>query len=155
MTEDGLNTPALERNSTDDRALRTRRWLYPLAILLVVGCVSLANWMERTSTTSHMTEAVTALVDGVLDGTATEPTELKLRWANDALKAVFRSGIVPTVTDGLWTVTVQLDEAEADGTIPVTITGPHGAVVLGIRPTPDSDTALICSVSTAAAPQDG
>ena len=151
MTNDGLDSPELEQTRRDYTARRTRRWLYPLAIVLVAGFVAVSSWMEQTSSTAQLTAAVTALVDGTIEGSATTPADMQLRWADDTLKRVFGGVVIQAVQGGDWTITVQHDSVEADGTIPVTITGVNGAVVLGIRLIPDSETALIRSVSTAPA----
>lgn len=154
MTNDDLDNPALEQDQRERSGRRTRRWLYPLAIVLVAGFMAVGNWLERSTDTAQMTAAVTALVEGTIEGSATAPTDMQLRWADDALKTVFRGALIPAVQGKDWTITVQHDKAEADGTIPVTITGVHGAVVLGIRPIQDSETALIRSVSTATSTPD-
>jgi len=149
MTNEGPDSPELEQTGRQSTTRRTRRWLYPLAIVLVAGFMALGNWLERTSSTAQLTAAVTALVDGTIEGSATTPADMQLRWADDTLKKVFRGAVIPALQDGDWTITVQHGNAEADGTIPVTITGVHGAVVIGIRPISNSETALIRSVSTA------
>jgi hypothetical protein len=151
MTNDGIDSPELEQTQRQSTARRTRRWLYPLAIMLVAGFMAVTNWVEQTSSTTQLTAAVTALVDGTLEGSATTPADIQLRWADDTLKTVFRRVVVQALQDGDWTITVQHDDVEADGTIPVTITGVNGAIVLGIRLIPDSETALIRSVFTAPA----
>lgn len=148
MTNDVLDSPELDQTQRQHTARRIRRWLYPLAIVIVAGFMAVGNWLEQSTDTAQMTAAVTALVDGTVEGSATARTDLQLRWADDALKQVFRRIVMPTVQNGNWIVTVEHDKVEADGTIPVTITGDKGAVVLGIRLIPDSETALIRSVST-------
>jgi hypothetical protein len=119
------------------------------AVILIVAFGSWW-WGDREKAALHeaLHEAVFALTQGQLEGSARAPEGMRLRWADDSLQVVYAAALPNVVDDGSWTLIIDDPTVDENGIVVVRIVGGHGWVELNIRPVDGANTGVITAIGT-------